>query len=135
MVLYGLAGFSRSEPNHMQRLTAPCDDVGAVILGEQAELFEFVSEHQGTLPQTLRFLGADGTSGLRGGPTAESESVVIRFRGADRPGEYRATLRIVTQAMNAGLLSAGQPGEPPVNLHYLDIPLSVRVSPHAPVEK
>jgi hypothetical protein len=54
---------------------------------------------------------------------------VVRFRGADRPGEYRATLRIVTQAMNAGVLSAGQPGEPPIHLHYLDIPLSVRVSP------
>jgi hypothetical protein len=113
----------------MQRLTAPCDDQGAVILGKQAELFEFVSERQGTLPQTLRFLGADGQSGLRGGPTPESESVVIRFRGADRPGEYRATLRIVTQAMNAGVLSAGQPGEPPIHLHYLDIPLSIRVSP------
>ena len=111
----------------MQRLTSPCDDVGAVILSEQAELFEFVSEHRGATPQTLRLLGADGTSGLRGGPTPESESVVIRFRGADRPSEYRATLRIVTQAMNAGVLSAGQPGEPPINLHYLDIPLSVRV--------
>jgi hypothetical protein len=26
------------------------------------------------------------------------------------------------------VLSAGQPGEPPINLHYLDVPLSVRVS-------
>ena len=126
-VLYGLAGCPRTEPHHMQRLTAPCDDVGAVILGEQAELFEFISEHRGATPQTLRFLGEDGLSGLRGGPTPESESVVVRFRGADRPGEYRATLRIVTQAMNAGVLSAGQPGEPPIHLHYLDIPLSVRV--------
>ena len=99
-----------------------------MILGEQAELFEFLSEHRGATPQTLRFLGADGTSGLRGGPTPESESVVIRFRGADRPGDYRATLRIVTQAMNAGVLSAAQPGEPPIHLHYLDIPLSVRVA-------
>ncbi|MCL4204792.1 MAG: hypothetical protein KJ000_20125 [Pirellulaceae bacterium] len=128
-VLYGLAGCPRTEPHHMQRLTAPCDDQGAVILGEQAELFEFTSEHRGATPQTLRFLGADGQSGLRGGPTPESESVVMRFRGADRPGEYRATLRIVTQAMNAGVMSAGQPGEPPIHLHYLDIPLSVRVSP------
>jgi hypothetical protein len=102
--------------------------VGAVILGEQAELFEFTSEHRGTTPQTRRFLGADGTSGLRGGPTPESESVVIRFLGADRLGDYQATLRIVTQATNAGVLSAGQRGEPPIHLHYLDIPLSVRVS-------
>ncbi len=128
-VLYGLAGCPRTEPHHMQRLTAPCDDVGAVILGEQAELFEFTSEHRGATPQTLRFLGADGQSGLRGGPTPESESVTVRFRGTDRPGAYRATLRIVTQAMSAGVLSAGQPGEPPVNLHYIDIPLSVCVRP------
>lgn len=131
-VLYGLAGCPRTEPHHMQRLAAPCDDVGAVILGEQAELFEFLSEHRGAAPQTLRLLGADGASGLRGGPTAESESVVVRFRGADRSGEYRATLRIVTQAMNAGVLSAGQPGEPPIHSHYLDIPLGVRVGQQNP---
>jgi hypothetical protein len=111
----------------MQRLTAPCDEIGAVILGEQAPFFEFVSEHPGATPQTLRFLGADGASGLRGGQTPESESLVIRFKEAGRAGEYRATLRIVTQAMNAGVLSAGQPGEPPINLHYVDIPVSVRV--------
>ena len=129
-VLYGLAGCRRTEPHHMQELTA--DDaagVGAVILGEQAGLFEFTGEHRGATRQALRFLGADGKSGLRGGSAPESESVVMRFRGADRPGEYRAKLRIVTQAMNAGVLSAGQPGEPPINLHYLDIPISVRVSP------
>jgi sialate O-acetylesterase len=131
-VLYGLAGCPRTEPHHMQRLTAPCDDVGAVILGQQAEWFEFLSEHRGATPQTLRLLGADGTSGLRSGPMAESESVVVRFRGADRSGEYRATLRIVTQAMNDGVLSAGQPGEPPIHLHYLDIPLSVRVGQQVP---
>ncbi|MBM3884177.1 MAG: hypothetical protein FJ387_31475 [Verrucomicrobia bacterium] len=129
-VLYSLAGCPRTEPGHMQELTA--DDaagVGALILGEQAGLVEFISEHRGATAQTLRFLGADGQSGLRGGPTPESEPVVIRFRGADRPGEYRAKLRIVTQAMNTGVLSAGQPGEPPVNLHYIDIPISVRVNP------
>lgn len=129
-VLYGLAGCPRTEPGHMQELTADnVDGVGAVILGEQAGLFEFVSEHRGATPQALRFLGAESKSGLCGGPSPESESVVIRFRGADSPGEYRATLRIVTQAMNTGVLSAGHPGEPPVNLHYIEIPLSVRVSP------
>jgi len=128
-VLYGLAGCPRMEPHHMQELTADdVGDVGAVILGEQAELFEFTGEHRGATPQALRFLGEDGKNGLRGGPAPESEPVVIRFRGADRPGEYLAKLRIVTQAMNAGVLSAGEPGEPPVNLHYLDIPISVRVA-------
>jgi len=128
-VLYGLAGCQRWEPHHMQVLSGPCDDIGAVILGKQAEFFEFISEHRGAAPQSLRLLGADGLSGLRGGPSPESESLVIRFRGAERPGEYRATLRIVTQAMNVGVLSAGQPDEPPINLHYIDIPLSVRVVP------
>ena len=129
-VLYGLAGCPRAEPGHMQELTADdVGDAGAVILGEQAELFEFTSVHRGATPQALRFLGADGKNGLRGGLAPESEAVVIRFRGADRPGEYKANLRIVTQAMNAGVLSDGQPGEPPINLHYIDIPVSVRVSP------
>jgi len=128
-VLYGLAGCPRTEPGHMQEVTTDdVDGVGAVILGEQAGLFEFASEHRGATPQTLRFLGADGKSGLCGGPSPESESVAIRFRGAERPGEYRAKLRIVTQAMNAGVLSAGESGEPPVNLYYIDIPISVRVS-------
>jgi hypothetical protein len=126
-ILYGLANCPRREPCHMQRVVTPSDDIGAVILGKQAERFEFVSEHRGTTPQTLRFLGSDGVGGLHGGPAPESESLTIRFQGADRPGEYQATLRVVTQAMNASVLSAGHPGEPPVNLHYLDLPLRVRV--------
>ena len=59
-----------------------------------------------------------GESGLIGGQS----DARVGVGGADR-----VALRIVTQAMNAGVLSAGQPGEPPVNLHYLDIPLSIRV--------
>ncbi len=55
-------------------------------------------------------------------------SLVIQFRGAIGPGEYRATLRIVTQARKAGMRSVALPGEPPISLRYLDIPIRVRVS-------
>ena len=128
-VLYGLAGGPRTEPAALQRLTTPSDDVGAILIGEQADLFEFVSAHRGSTPQALRLVGADGASGLRGGEKPESEDLVIRFKGGERPGEYRATVRIVTQAMNAGTLSAGQPGEPPINLHFVDLPVSIQVGP------
>lgn len=128
-VLYGLAGVPRTEPVALQQLTIPGDGVGAILLGGQAELFEFASEHLGPTPQSLRLVGGDGKNGLRGGESPESEELSIRFKGSDRPGEYRATVRIVTQAMNLGVLSAGQTGEPPINLYYVDIPVSVRVSP------
>ena len=103
-VLYGMADVPRTEPAALQRLTKPSDDVGAVLLGEQADLFEFAGRHRGSTSQSLRLLGAGGTSGLRGGKSPESEELVVRFKGGDRPGEYRATVRIVTQAMNAGVL-------------------------------
>ncbi len=127
-VLYGLAGQARSEPAHMQRLTLPGDEVGAVLIGKQAGLFEFISEHRGATPQTLRLVGGDGKGGLSGGPTPESETLALRFTGADQPGTYVATVRIVTQAMNLGVLSAGLPGEPPKGLYYLDLPVTAQVA-------
>jgi hypothetical protein len=38
-----------------------------------------------------------------------------------------ATVRIVTQAGNAGMLSQGMAGEPLGNLFYLDIPVTAEV--------
>jgi len=125
--LYGMANSQRTEPANRQRLTNPSDDIGAILIGKQAEFFEFVSEHRGATPQSLRFIGANESSGLRGGASPESAELVIRFKGSQRPGEYRATVRIVTQAMNAGTLSAGLRGEPPLNLYYIDLPVSVQV--------
>ena len=126
-MLYGLASAFRTEPAMLQHVIPPSDGVGAILLGEQVQSFEFASEHLGATPQSLRLVGADGKSGLRGGENPETEELAIRFKGSDRPGEYRATVRIVTQAMNNGTLSAGLPGEPPINLYYTDIPISIRV--------
>ena len=103
-VLYGMAGVPRTEPAVRQRLTEPSDDVGAVLLGDQAGLFEFVNRRRGSASRSLHFRGAKGTSGLRGGQNPESTELVVRFKGSDRPGEYRTTVRIVTQAMNTGVL-------------------------------
>ena len=128
-VLYGMAGVPRTEPAVRQRLTEPSDDVGAVLLGDRAGLFEFVGPQSGPASKSLCFRGANGTHGLRGGENPQSAEMVVRFKGSDRPGVYRATVRIVTQAMNSGVLSAGRRGEPPVNLLYVDIPVSVRIGP------
>jgi hypothetical protein len=53
---------------------------------------------------------------------------VVRFRGSDEPGDYAATVRIVTQAGNMGRLSSGREGEPLPQLFYVDIPVSVTVA-------
>ncbi|MGA2617093.1 MAG: sialate O-acetylesterase [Thermoguttaceae bacterium] len=126
-ILYGLAGAANNGWNHLQVLTKATDHVGAVLTGPSAERFEFVSEHRGATPRELKLIGPDGQPGLVGGQRPESEPLIIRFLGADRPGEYAATVRIVTQAGNAGVLSFARPGEPPVNLYYVDIPVHVKV--------
>jgi sialate O-acetylesterase len=126
-VLYGAAGFKISENPKMQKINDASDDIGAIIMGNDAKLFEFSGDHVGVSPQSLRFVGADGKSGLVGGLKPESEEIVIKFKGSDTPGEYKAVVRIITQAMNTGTMSDGQSGEPPVNLFYTDIPVSVKV--------
>jgi hypothetical protein len=70
---------------------------------------------------------SNGQPGLLGGQTPEAETFSVRFLGSDKPGDYQATIRIVTQAGNVGTLSLGGDGEPPVNLYYVDIPVRVRV--------
>lgn len=127
-ILYGLAGAVPNGWNHLQLLTEATDHVGAVITGKQADKFEFLSEHCGATKRQLKLMGADGQAGLLGGPAPESETFSVRFLGADKPGDYQATLRIVTQAGNAGVLSQGGAGEPPVSLYYVDVPISVKVA-------
>ena len=75
----------------------------------------------------MKLIGPDGQPGLVGGQAPESEPLVVCFLGADKPGEYAATVRIVTQAGNAGILSSARPGEPPVNLYYVDVPIRAKV--------
>ena len=62
-----------------------------------------------------------------GGSEPEAEPLVVKFRGADTPGSYATTVRIVTQAGNTGVLSQGRAGEPLENLFYVDIPVTVDV--------
>jgi sialate O-acetylesterase len=126
-ILYGLAGAAPNGWKHLQVMTEATDHVGAVLTGPSAERFEFVSEHRGATPRELKLIGPDGQPGLVGGQAPESEPLVVRFLGADQPGEYAATVRIVSQAGNVGVLSFARPGEPPVNLYYLEIPVRVKV--------
>ncbi len=126
--VYGMAGVVANGWRHLQVLRDKSDHVGAILIGKDAEEFEFVSEHLGSTPRQLRLIGSDGQPGLLGGPTPESEPLVVRFVGADRPGAHTATLRIVTQAANLGVLSSMLPDEPPVNLYYVDVPVTVRVA-------
>jgi len=126
-VLYGAATFTPDGMGDQQKIIDKTDHVGAVLIGPDAARFEFVSEHCGATKQQLKLIGPDGTGGLTGGPDYEEETFTIRFVGAANPGTYQATLRIVTQAGNAGMLSIGEAGEPPVDLYYVDRPITVRV--------
>ena len=126
-ILYGLANVQDDGRGELQVMASPTDHVGAVLIGANAKLFEFVSDNCGVSRQQLKLIGADKQPGLFGGPNAESEPVIVRFVGSKEKGRFEATLRIVTQAGNMGRLSLGLAGEPPVNLFYVDIPVSVQV--------
>ena len=126
-ILYGLAGAAPNGWNHLQVLTEATDHVGAVIVGKDADKFEFVSDHCGVTRRQLKLVGADGQPGLLGGPAPETETFSVRFLGAEKVGDYQGILRVVTQAGNLGVLSQGGPGEPPTNLYYVDIPIQAHV--------
>jgi hypothetical protein len=101
------------------------DQVGIVLTGPHADRFALVGDHRAD-NGGLKLLGRNGP-GLRGGAAPESVNVAVRFNGAAEPGLYTATVRIVTQAGNLGVCSAGNPGEPLRNLFYLDIPVQATV--------
>lgn len=126
-VLYGVCNLKSSLQWGFEHVWGETDHVGAVLIGKDAGLFEFVSEHRGATPQELKLVGADGKGGLVGGPTPEAEKLVVRFVGSAKPGRYTATARVVTQAGNLGTLSDGAPGEPFAHLWYVDIPVSATV--------
>ncbi len=126
-VLYGLATFTISNMRELQKVTGATDHVGAVLLGHQAGLFELIGDHGGPAGQDLKLIGADGQPGLAGGADPERERFRLRFRGADEPGVYTVTLRVVTQAGNTGTRSLGETGEPPIDLFYTDLPATVVV--------
>jgi len=128
-VLYGIANIRPVEmEGGVEGETyyfGPTDDVGAVLIGPDAARFAFVTDHPGATPQELRFVGPDDASGLLGGEDPESEALTVEFLGAEKPGTYSATLRIVTQAGNLGKVSSG--GDVPENIHHVDIPVQVTV--------
>ena len=128
-VLYGIANIKPVEMEGGVEGEAyyfgPTDDVGAVLIGPDAARFAFVTDHPGATPQELRFVGRDDASGLLGGEDPESEVLTVEFLGAEKPGTYSATLRIVTQAGNLGKVSSG--GDVPENIHHVDIPVQAAV--------
>ncbi|CAN5454621.1 hypothetical protein BH09VER1_BH09VER1_36410 [soil metagenome] len=128
-ILYGVASFKSDAALLQQKIMAPTDNVGAVLIGKDAGLFEFVSPHCGTTPQELKLVGEDGNGGLAGGSKPETETFAVRFNAPAKAGSYQCTLRIVTQAGNRGTLSQAGPGEPPANFYYVDIPVTARVAP------
>lgn len=127
-VLYGAASFAPDGLEKDQKVVTKTDHVGAILIGKDADNFEFVSDPCGASKRQLKLVGADGQGGLLGGPEPETETFSVRFLGTDKPGEYQAILRIVTQAGNTGVLSQGGIGEPPANLYYVDVPISVQVA-------
>jgi len=126
-LLYGVVNLKASPQWGISHAWGETDHVGAVLVGGDADRFEFASPHQAGSPRELRLIGADGEGGLTGGPEPETEPLVVKFRGADKPGSYATTVRIVTQAGNTGIVSKGGDGAPLENLFSVDIPVTVDV--------
>ncbi len=103
------------------------DHVDAKIIGNDAARFEIVAAHPGATAQEMKLLGGDGKEGLRGGPEPEFAEFQIKFLGGKDVRDYAATLRIVTQAGNSGVISQRADGEPLEGLFYVDIPLKATV--------
>jgi hypothetical protein len=128
-LLYGIANVKLTLEWGVGHAWGATDHVGAKILGKDAARFEFVSKHLGASALELKLVGRDEQGGLAGGPDPESEELVVKFGGSDKPGLYWAFVRIITQAGNIGTLSAGKADEPLENLFYTDVPVKVEVAP------
>lgn len=123
-VLHGLADVPRVHTQ--QKVDKMGDGVGVMLLGPDVDRFEIQSAANVVDGKALVFAQSDGTPGLRGGENPDRLDFRIKFSGAPA-GNYKATLRVVTQAMNLGTLSQGGENEPPGGLYYLDIPITARV--------
>jgi hypothetical protein len=125
-LLYGAARITA--PNEKRPDMQVNDYTGLVLVGKDAGRFALVGDH---LSETggLRLVGADGQPGLLGGAQPEQEAFAVKFLGAETPGAFTATVRLVTQAGNLGTLSTGKDGEPLAGLYYVDIPVTVQVGP------
>lgn len=126
--LFGLADVKRDEATaDTQSVSDIGGQVGAIFVKANSAGFEFNSPNATDDKSGVKFVGADNTPGLSGAPDPESESFTVRFKGEQKAGTYDATVRIVTQATNLGVLSQGKLGEPPLHLYYVDIPVKVTV--------
>ena len=126
-ILYGAARFKTPEPKKPYLMES--EHIGVQVVGEAASNFELVKEGTDAGVKELNLIGADGEPGLAGGPQAENETFHVRFRGATKPGVYKAAARVVTQAGDLGTLSKGGEGEPLAGLYYVDIPVEAEVVP------
>lgn len=126
-LLHGVCNLKTSLQNTFEHVFGETDEVGAVIIGRDAALFEFVSAHRGATAQELKLIGEDDKGGLLGGTSPEREALTLKFIGSSRSGTFEACIRIVTQAGNCGQLSTGKTGEPLENNFYLDIPVIIKV--------
>jgi hypothetical protein len=125
-ILYGTGRIQA--PNEKRPDLQENEGTGIVLAGRDARLFRLKGEHPAP-DGGLLLVGADGQPGLSGGDQPEKETFAVEFLGAPEPGDYGATVRIVTQAGNTGICSTGQEGEPPAGLWYVDIPVRVHVQP------
>jgi len=128
-ILYGTANLKAGVYGNAEHVRGTTDDVGAILTGRDAAMFEFVTTQPGGTLHEVKLLGSDGKPGLSGGTTPESEQWAIKFLGAAKPTTYSATVRIVTQAANVGTRSRGNAGEPVEAMYYLDVPITARVGP------
>jgi hypothetical protein len=103
----------------MQNLIEPTDHVGVVLTGKDADKFELVGANADG--KSVKLIGNDKKPGLLGGENPESESFSVRLKNGVPPGGYQAAVRIVTQAVNTGVRSAGETNEPHLNLYYTDL--------------
>jgi mono/diheme cytochrome c family protein len=123
-VLYGV---SRVKTDPKRPYFMETEHAGLELIGEHADRFELVGTNTIDGGRAIKLVGADKQTGLEGGPEPESESFTVRFRGADTAGTYRAVVRVVTQAGNAGMPSNGEQGEPAKGFCYVEIPVEAIV--------
>ncbi len=123
-VLYGAARITA--PDAKRPDIQENDHTGVILIGKDAKLFRLKGEHPAP-GGGLLLVGADGQPGLSGGAEPEKEAFAVAFLGTPEPGDYTATVRIVTQAGNLGVCSAGKDDEPLAGLFYVDMTVKVKV--------
>ncbi len=129
--LYGTANITPAfRANFWHVMDTSPDHVGAVLIGADADKFNFISSNASIDKKSL-YLASSG-NGLKGGTSPESVNWSVQFLGGTEFRTYNATVRIVTQAGNMGVRSTGQVGEPTKGFWYVDIPIQAIVDDPEP---